>query len=164
VSEHGVVNASPLIVLARAGQLDLLASLADEVVIPREVALEIEAGPAQDEARQALAEGQFTLIDTPPPPPELIAWDLGAGETAVLSLAIADSRWTALLDDAATRKCARSFSVPLKGTLAVVMMAKQQGLIPSAAEVIRGLVSGGFRLDDAVIRQALAQTVGEQWP
>jgi predicted nucleic acid-binding protein len=164
VSEHWVVNASPLIVLARAGQLGLLALLADEVVIPQAVAAEIQAGPVQDEARQALATGQFTIVDTSPPSPELIAWDLGAGETAVLSLAMTDSKWTANLDDAAARKCARSFSVQLKGTLAVVIMAKQKGVIPSAAAVIKNLITGGFRLDDEVVRAALAQTVEESWP
>lgn len=164
MSEHWVANASPLIVLARVGQLGLLAALADEVVIPRAVAAEIQAGPTQDQAYQALTAGQFTIVDTPPPSSELIAWDLGDGETAVLSLAIAEGKWTAILDDAAARKCARSFSVPLKGTLAVVVMAKQKGLIPSAAAVIKALVTGGFRLDDEIVRQTLAQTVDEEWP
>ena len=159
-----MINASPLIVLARVRQLGLLASLTDEIVIPQAVADEIQAGPTQDQAYQALTSGQFTIVNTPPPPPELIAWDLGAGETAVLSLAMAKSKWTAILDDAAARKCARSFSVPLKGTLAVVIMAKQKGLIPSAATVIKALVGGGCRLDDAVVRQAMAPTVGDAWP
>jgi predicted nucleic acid-binding protein len=75
-----------------------------------------------------------------------------------------DSKWTAILDDAAARKCARSFSVQLKGTLAVVIMAKQKGVIPSAAAVIKNLITGGFRLDDEVVRAALAQTVEESWP
>ena len=76
---------------------------------------------------------------------------------------MADKDWTAILDDAAARKCAHSFSVACKGTLAVVLLAKQRGLIPSATEVIRALVNTGFHLDDRVIRLALAQTVGETW-
>jgi predicted nucleic acid-binding protein len=51
----------------------------------------------------------------------------------------------------------------MKGTLAIVILAKQHGLIESAAQVLRALRSAGFRLDDAVIRDALARTVGEQW-
>ncbi len=61
------------------------------------------------------------------------------------------------------RRCARSFSVPLKGTLAVVILAKQRGLIPSATEVLRALLSNGFRLDETIIREALARTVREPW-
>ncbi len=163
MAEHWVLNASPLIVLARIGREDLLLSLADQIVVPRAVAAEIQAGPPQDQARQALAADRFTIVDTPPPPPELLSWDLGSGETAVLSLAIAEPTWTAILDDAAARKCARSFSLSIKGTLAIVLLAKQHGLIPSAAQIVQALIGVGFRLDDRIIREALARTVGETW-
>ena len=120
--------------------------------------------PVQDQARQALTAGRFSVIETPPPPPELLAWDLGSGETAVLSLAIAEQQWTVILDDAAARKCAYSFSLPVKGTLAIVLTAKQLGLISSAAQVIQALIGIGFRLDDHTIQEALVRTVGEMWP
>ena len=70
---------------------------------------------------------------------------------------------TCILDDAAARKCARSFSLAIKGTLAVILLAKQQGLIPSAAEVLRSLRATGFYLDIQTVREALARTVGEEW-
>lgn len=162
--ERWVLNASPLIVLARIGHEDLFSALADEVVVPRAVALEIQAGPVEDRARQMLAAGRFTIVDSPPPPAEILAWDLGTGETAVLSFALAEAGWTAILDDALARKCARSFSVPVKGTLAVVLLAKQRGLISSAAEVLRSLRTTGFYLDDQTVRVALSRTVGEEWP
>jgi predicted nucleic acid-binding protein len=164
VTERWVLNASPLIVLARVGLEDLVSSLAPQAVVPRAVVKEIEAGPAHDPARRALAHGQFVVVDTPPPPLELLAWDLGRGETAVLSWAIAEGGWTAILDDGAARRCARAFSVPVKGTLALVVLAKQHGMIPSAADVIQAMVSTGFRLDDRIIRETLAQTVDETWP
>jgi predicted nucleic acid-binding protein len=43
VSERWVLNASPLIVLARIDRTDLLFALADELVMPRVVAAEIKA-------------------------------------------------------------------------------------------------------------------------
>jgi predicted nucleic acid-binding protein len=163
MSERWVVNASPLIVLARIGLEQLLLDLVDEVIVPRAVAVEIEAGPPEDQSRRALATGKFTVIDTPTPPTEILAWDLGSGETAVLSFALAQSGWTAILDDAAARRCARSFSIPLKGTLAVVILAKQRGLIASAAQTLQTLRSHGFRLNDPIIAEALMRMVGETW-
>lgn len=56
-----------------------------------------------------------------------------------------------------------SFGLSLKGTLAVVILAKQRGLILSAADVLRSLLNTGFRLDEQVIREALSRTVGEAW-
>jgi predicted nucleic acid-binding protein len=161
--ERWILNASPLIVLAHIGYEDLLLTLTDQVVIPRAVASEIEAGPVEDQAKQALATGRFTIRDTPSPPEELLGWNLGSGETAVLSFAMVEEGWTAILDDASARKCARSFSLPVKGTLAVVLLAKQRGLISSAATILHSLRSIGFRLDDQTIQEALQRTVGEEW-
>jgi len=163
VSERWVLNASPLIVLARVGRESLFFDLVEQVVVPRAVAMEIQAGPPEDQARQVLAVGRFAIVETPPPPAEIMAWDLGAGETAVLSFALTEAGWTAILDDAAARKCALSFSLPIKGTLAIVLLAKQRGLIPSAAEVLRSMRATGFYLDDQTVREALLRTVGEEW-
>ena len=162
MTERWVLNASPLIVLARVGQEHLFRTLADEVVVPHAVAVEIEAGPADDPARQAVAGGYFAIVEAVPVP-EVLAWDLGAGETAVLSYALRKPGWTVILDDAAARKCAQSFGLRLKGTLAVVILAKQRGLIPSATDVLRSLLNIGFRLDENVIREALSRAVSEKW-
>lgn len=164
MAERWIINASPLIVLAKVKQTKLLSALTDEAVIPRAVVHEIMAGPDDDPARAWIArQKQLAIVDVPDIPAELSAWDLGAGETAVMAYALAQSGWTAILDDNAARKCARSFSIAVKGTLAVIILAKQNNLIPSAAEVVRQLQSHNYRIQDDVVREALARTVGEQW-
>ena len=115
-----------------------------------------------DRARQII--GQWPAIDVPTIPTELIAWDLGAGETAVLAHAHANSDWTAIIDDGAARKCARSFKISVKGTLGIIISARQQGLVSSAAELLRQLKAIHFHLDDRLIAEVLAQTVNEEWP
>jgi len=45
----------------------------------------------------------------------------------------------------------------------VIILAKKHGLIESATDVLQVLRSADFRLDDAIIREALARTVGEEW-
>ncbi len=65
MSERWVLNASPLIVLARAGYEDLLLKLPEQVVVPQAVETEIQAGPAGDSARQALAIGKFSIVEVP---------------------------------------------------------------------------------------------------
>jgi predicted nucleic acid-binding protein len=156
------LNASPIICLAKAGYSDLLLKLADEIIVPQTVAEEIQAGHLGDPAEQILATGKFPMAEILAMP-EILAWDLGKGETAVLSYALANQTWTAIIDDQAARKCARSFSIPVKGTLAVVILAKKRGLVGSAADVMRSLQAAGLRLDDDLIRIALKQTVDEEW-
>lgn len=159
-----VINASPLIVLAKVDFLHLLTQLADEVIIPQAVVTEIMAGPVDDPARRFFQkQADFSIADRFPTSEEVLAWDLGAGETAVLSYALAHQGWTALIDDNSPRKCAQSFLIPVKGTLGVVIQAKQAGIINSAADVLIQIQNHGFRLNDIIIRDALRESVGEIW-
>ena len=66
MSERWVVNASPLIVLAKINQQQLLRQLATELVVPEAVSAEIEAGPAYDPACQFLEEASLTVASEPP--------------------------------------------------------------------------------------------------
>lgn len=163
MSDNWVVNASPVIVLSHINEVKLLNNLAAEVIIPEAVAIEINAGPEEDPARQALDKGHFKIVKTPEPKRELLAWDLGLAETAVLSYAMANPGWTAILDDAAARSCARSFGIPLKGTLGVILLARQKAVISSASDLLKELRAHGFYLNDDVIREALEKTSGEIW-
>jgi hypothetical protein len=52
MTERWVINASPLIVLARIGYERLLCDLPDQAVIPQAVASEIEVGHQDDPARR----------------------------------------------------------------------------------------------------------------
>ena len=97
------------------------------------------------------------MTQTPDATDELLAWDLGAGETAVISYALAKPGWTAILDDGAARRCARSLSVPLKGTLGIILLAKRRGLITAAAPVLEAIRQRGFRLDERLIAAALKE-------
>ena len=49
--EFWVVNASPVITLAKAGHLDLLTQLADDVLVPEAVVTELLDAPTDDPAR-----------------------------------------------------------------------------------------------------------------
>lgn len=155
--ERWVLNASPLISLAAAEYEHLIRQLANEVVVPLAVASEILAGPADDRARAQIAGGEWTVSDTPPAPDDLLAWDLGAGETAVMAYALANPGWTAILDDGAARRCARVFSIPVKGTLGIIFLAKKSGVIDSAANVLQALRRQGLRLDDRLMASVLRE-------
>jgi predicted nucleic acid-binding protein len=164
VPDRWVVNASPVITLAKAGHLALLTALATEVLLPEAVVAEVLAGPVMDPARQAGEEGWGTRVAVPRVPVAVLEWGLGAGETAVLAVALARGDCTAILDDAASRRCARTLGVPSMGTLGVVVRAKHQGRIASAAAVIGALQAVGLYVDEALMARVLRESVGEVWP
>jgi predicted nucleic acid-binding protein len=160
VTRRWIVDAWPLIALAKIDLADLLLDLADEILVPAEVAEEIVAGPAGDPARRLLESGFGRRVRPRSVPSEIVEWGLGRGETSVLALVLETANATALLDDAAARRCAAVLRVPLLGTLGVVLLAKRSGRIDNAGNVLRQLRDAGSWIDDDLVRTALA-SVGE---
>lgn len=159
-----VVNASPLILLGKVGRLALLTRLSDRLLIPAEVAGEISAGPSDDSARSWVAgEGASAIAMTVPANPKVVAWDLGAGETAVISVALSHPGAVCLLDDRAARDCAAVFNLPVLGTAGVLVRAKRSGLIPAVRPEIERLRAAGALIAEHVVRDCL-RLAGEQQP
>ncbi|MEJ7639549.1 MAG: DUF3368 domain-containing protein [Singulisphaera sp.] len=153
-----VVNASPLIFLTRVGLLEVLREPADEVFVPDVVFDEIgRRGPTDPAAVAIQTTAWLQVAPTPPVSPELAAWNLGAGETAVLGMALAVPGSIVVIDDLAARRMARSLDIPFLGTLALVGVAKAIGMIPSVRPVIDRLRQTGMYLSDRLAQQVLEQ-------
>ncbi|MEB3162461.1 MAG: DUF3368 domain-containing protein [Prochlorothrix sp.] len=153
-----VINASPLIYLSRANYLSLLQLLGSEILVPQAVAQEIQNRDAQDPTVFALRKTPWLRVVTPAEPAALIqAWDLGQGESAVLSWAYTHPGTEAILDDRAARRCAAALNLPVRGTLGLVLIAKQRGEVPSARVILEDLRRSGMYLSDLVLNQALAK-------
>lgn len=161
MSETWVVNASPLITLAKIGHLDLLRPPGVATLVPSLVASEIMAGGGTDPAMLALQSGWCSPTADCEIDQSVMEWGLGAGESAVLSLAQRPGS-VAVVDDLAARTAARVLGIPFLGTLGVVLRACKQGQLESAVPLIRALKDAGLRLDDRIIRDALAGVTGEQ--
>ncbi|QYX32262.1 DUF3368 domain-containing protein [Sphaerospermopsis torques-reginae] len=161
MAERPVINASPLIFLSRGGILDLLQLLGDEILVPSAVAVEIQQRGTSDPTVLALTQTNWLVVVETPPTPEIIqSWDLGKGESSVLTWAYTHPGTEAIVDDLAARRCAAVLEIPVRGTLGLVLTAKQRGKIPAARPVLNNLRSLGMYLSDRVINQALA-LVGE---
>lgn len=157
-----VVNASPVISLARAGYLSVLSATADAVRVPEAVRAELLAGPEADPARRAVESGWGEALAVTPAE-AVLEWGLGQGETSVISAALSRPGWTAVLDDAEARACARSLGVRVVGTLGVALRATRTGHLQAAAPVVRALRAAGLYVADDVVARALAEALGEEW-
>jgi predicted nucleic acid-binding protein len=157
--EPPVVNASPLIVLSRARMLDLLLLLGDHVIVPEVVAGEVSAH--SDEAARALVDlAWLRRVPAAPVSPPVAAWDLGGGESAVLSGALVHPGSLAVIDDYAARTCAEAFGIPVVGTLGLALRAKVRRRVPAARPLVEEMRRAGLYLSDALVQQVLA-LVGE---
>ena len=150
------INTSPLIFLTKGGYLDLLQIVSPEIIVPQAVETEIQAYGETDITATAIAKTSWLVVTETPPVPAIIqAWDLGAGESAVLTWAYGNPAVEVIIDDLAARRCATALGISVRGTLGIVLIAKQQGIIPYARPVIEKLRLCGMYLSDKVINQAL---------
>ena len=158
--EKIVLNASPLILLCNSALSFVLPALFPEIVVPEAVWQEIVNGSQLDQAAQMLPALNWLKQEPVTPVPDVIRWDLGAGETEVLSFAIEHSSYTPVLDDMQAKKCAQSLGLPTMGTGTILILAKERGLIESVEQSLRKLQDAGLWISEPII-QLLKRKAGE---
>jgi predicted nucleic acid-binding protein len=156
-----VVNASPLIHLARVCLLELLRGPDQDlkVVVPVVVLDEVLQGAGYDPTTgfvEAAARDWLTVVPTPVPHPDLNPARIDDGEIAVLSIARGAPGSTVVLDDRAARVEADRLGIPKTGTLRLLLEAKQRGMIPSVRVPLETLRVRGMRLSDDVWQEVLS--------
>lgn len=158
--ERVVVNASPLITLFKSKLADLLPQLFSDVQVPPAVWQEVIV-TKDDVAAQTLPSASWAQrIEAVAISPAIAAWDLGVGESEVLSYALLNPQYTAMIDDAAARRCAISLNISTLGTGGAIVLAKRRELIPSVMEPIQSLRNAGLWLSEELV-QLLKQQAGE---
>jgi predicted nucleic acid-binding protein len=151
-----IVNTSPLQYLHQVGQLGLLRELFGRVVVPGAVAAEIAAGRRLGVSLPQPETIEWVDILNPSSPVGgLLAWDLGAGESAVLSLALEHPGSWVVLDDKLARQAAVHLNLTLLGTAGILLRAKHAGHLGAVKPVLDQLAALGFRLTPETLRNIL---------
>ena len=156
MTDHWIMNASPVILLSRVGLIDLVPSLCRRLSIPSGVIAEVSRGSAADAGRAWLqSSGSRFIVSVPTLAPEMAGWDGGPGEAEVISYALQQGNSTVVLDDLAARRRARSLGLPLIGSVGVILRAKELRLVPQARSFLEKLRGGGGYVSENIIQQAL---------
>ena len=151
-----IVDASPLILLSKAGHLDLLRLGGVAVVVPEVVAAEVGAKGPDDAVARAVREAAWLAIEpSPATPGPVLDCGIDAGESAVLALALGDDSCEVVLDDKAGRSCARRLGIPCLGSLGLVLLGRRLGAIAAARPVLGRLRAVGLYLDDDFVDDVL---------
>ena len=104
MADRWVINASPVILLAKAEVIQFLPSLGEEIVIPAGVVSEVQNLCITDAGKTWLArEGSKFIRPSPRMHPALAEWRGGAGETEVIAWALQNPGFKAVLDDRRAR-------------------------------------------------------------
>jgi uncharacterized protein len=151
-------DTSILLYLGRIGQLSLLSSLFDAVVVPAQVVLELDMGrllqasivdPRQFDWISLMDVSADEIASLPPN-------RLGRGERAVIAYARRRDGCAVGLDDRLARLLAEQLGLEVTGIVGLLLKSKQANLIPLIRPTLDQLLAVGFRLNDDIYKEALA--------
>ena len=153
-----VVNTSPLICLFKSGLQDLLPGLFQEISVPEAVMKEVTASGKSDFPAKNLAQQQWLKTATGIPLDlRVLAWDLGPGESEVISFALINPSYRVVLDDREARRCAVTLGCKSIGTAGILVLARRHNLLPSLREAFSKLSNSGLWLSRDLVEELCLQ-------
>ena len=136
--------------------MEQVATLASPLVVPEPVAAEITRLTGEDAATRWMRSAGKEFVRPPAmETPELSGTQIGDGERAVISWAVAHREFTAVLDDFEARAAAQRLGILVLGTVGVVLRLKQAATIAEVKPLLLKLKSAGAYISDELFREAL---------
>ncbi|MDE0012176.1 MAG: DUF3368 domain-containing protein [Candidatus Poribacteria bacterium] len=154
-----ISNNSPLVALLGLDRLSLLRDLYTEVWIPQEVKEEflgIERMPRQQALNNAPWIKTVSLADVQDIS-TYVRSGLDLGEAAVFALAKEHDAQFVIIDELKARQHAARIGLPFKGTVGILLEAKEAGLIDAIKPLLIGLRDNGMHLSELLINNALQE-------
>jgi predicted nucleic acid-binding protein len=153
-----VINTSPAIHLHAVlpGGLGVLPGVIGEIIVPLEVGQELAAGHAKDstwreiQSLPGIHHRTEAVVIHP-----LISAQIDLGEAAVIQTALDDALDAVILDDLKARRVALTLGLQVTGTVGILLLANQLGLLPSVGAAIRLLETRGMWIAPSLAARAI---------
>ncbi|NOX63287.1 MAG: DUF3368 domain-containing protein [Chloroflexi bacterium] len=154
-----VSDATPLIALAKIGGLAWLPELFGEVIVPDAVYREVVIGGVGRSGSEEIRTADWIQVRSVRDrgKVERLLNDLDIGEAEAIALAQEMSADWLLLDEIRARTVAKNLELPVIGTVGLLRLAKQEGLVTSVKPLLDALLVSGFRLSKVVYESILKQ-------
>lgn len=140
-----VSDTSCLILLHKIGRISLLKSLFGKIVITSTIASEFG---------QVVPD--FVDIEDPADKiyQQILEQYLDRGEASAIALALEKDDSLLIMDEAKGRREARQLKLNVTGTIGILIVAKERGLIESFTDVINQISQTDFRISESLILEA----------
>lgn len=157
-----VCNATPLINFAVINRLDVLQAIFGQILIPQAVYDETTGlgFPGSQAVLQAIASGWLqvrpvsTMASAIPP-------ELDDGEREAIALALETGEQRILLDEREARQIAQSLGLQVIGTLGILLLAKNQQIIPQVQPLLDAMIDRAQYWVSAALYQQVLRQAGE---
>jgi predicted nucleic acid-binding protein len=155
------MNSSVIIALAEINMTDIIGILDVEVIVPyavyEEVVVKGRSRPGSKELKSLIGQGKVKVLASQNKALiEALHDPLGMGESEAIALAI-EHNCTIVLDDRIARLKAKSMGLKVMGTIGLLRLAYDRGLIDKdkLVQALRKLKEHGFRISDKIINEIL---------
>lgn len=156
-----VSDTSPLIFFSKINKLEVMRQIFYQINIPKEVANEIQG--KQDAAAEEILKANW-IVTREVKNSSLVnaltqeyGHDKGEVEAVILSRELGAN--LLIVDDSAGRDLAMSYQIKITGTLGVLSVAKQTGLITKIRPLIRELLlNHNYRISASVLLSVLRKS------
>ena len=150
-----IADAGPLIALAGIDSLEILRDLFGQITVTDAVKNECMAKEGEDAERiaAAISGGWLVLQALGPEAPEIpLMPSLGPGESEAITLALRGPKESlVIMDDRLARRYALRQGLSLIGTVRVLALAEERGLVESAAHCIEAMAANGYRISPELL-------------
>ncbi len=154
-----VINTGPILALvAGLGNLSVLNSLYERVLVPYEVCEEVMAGDSAGFGVSEFDDADFLIkYNKPAQIQPYLLNSLDLGESSVIQVALDEKIQTVCIDEAVGRRIARLNGLTLTGSLGIMIRAKKEGHPFLLQEAIKRMRGHGVWLSERIATFALEQ-------
>lgn len=149
-----ILNNTPLVALSVLGRLDLPRPLFGQVLIPQAVLDEFLAVEAESRRKALAAAPWIRPVPLNEPRRALAYAGLDLGEAEVLALGEEHSARLLVIDERKARRYAERMGFSVTGTVGLLLLAKEKGLIASFTDELTRLQQAGLYLSPPLVAKA----------
>lgn len=155
-----IVNSTPLIILGKIDELEILKNLYGEIIIPQAVFEEVTS--KNDFAKEKILNSSWIKILEVQDKTnrKIYQAKLHDGEVEVMMLAKEISADLLIIDDNAAKKTAKFLEFKVTGTLGILLKAKSEKIISEVKPILEKMLEKNFYISEEVIKLVL-KTAGE---
>ena len=143
-----ISDTSPLILLEKIGELDLLYKVFGEIIVTREIA---------DEYKLKLPEWISIQNPTNKNYQKILEQSVDAGEASAIALAVELEDCLLIVDDLKGRNLADALGIKITGTLGVMLEAKLSGKINSVKYLLAKIKQTDFHFSKELEKKILTK-------
>ena len=144
-----VCNSSVLIALDNANSLSILKDLYREVIIPLAVKQEVYGRKQPPPWIKCMELSQ-------PLASKILGSNLETGESEAICLYEEIEADLLIIDDLEGRKVSERLGAMTTGTLGILILAKERGIIKNIKPVLKEIMKAGFRISEDLYNEALS--------